>query len=183
VFASAKALVQEMPGMGDMKNGDLPAGAHDFDFLWGSWHIENRRLRSRLTGSDDWEEFAARGACRPILGGSGNVDDFVPLDGSHWSGFEGGAVRLFEPATERWSIYWFDNVVHRLLPPLQGAFENGVGEFYGEDDHEGQPVRVRFRWTSDAPDRARWEQAFSVDNGQTWETNWVMSFTRVGEAR
>ncbi len=22
------------------------------------------------------------------------------------------------------------------------------------------------------------EQAFSADNGQTWETNWVMDFTR-----
>jgi hypothetical protein len=23
-----------------------------------------------------------------------------------------------------------------------------------------------------------WEQAFSVDRGETWETNWTMSFTR-----
>jgi hypothetical protein len=24
----------------------------------------------------------------------------------------------------------------------------------------------------------RWEQAFSPDGGTTWETNWVMDFTR-----
>lgn len=26
--------------------------------------------------------------------------------------------------------------------------------------------------------RARWEQAFSVDGEATWETNWIMEFTR-----
>jgi hypothetical protein len=159
-----------------------PQAAHDFDFLWGSWHIANRRLRSRLAGSNDWEEFTARGACRPILGGSGNIDDFVPLDGSGWFGFEGGALRLFDPATARWSIYWFDNVVHRLLPPVHGSFEHGVGEFFGADEHNGQPVQVRFRWSGITPDSARWEQAFSGDGGETWEMNWVMDFTRVGEA-
>jgi hypothetical protein len=26
----------------------------------------------------------------------------------------------------------------------------------------------------------RWEQAFSGDGGETWETNWIMEFTRAG---
>jgi hypothetical protein len=26
----------------------------------------------------------------------------------------------------------------------------------------------------------RWEQAFSADGGKTWETNWIMQFTRDG---
>ena len=26
----------------------------------------------------------------------------------------------------------------------------------------------------------RWEQAFSDDGGETWETNWINDFTRVG---
>lgn len=154
-------------------------GVHGFDFLWGNWRIDNRRLRSRLTGSDDWEEFVAHGACRPILGGSGNVDDFVPFGESDWSGFEGGALRLFDPATALWSIYWFDNVGHRLLPPLRGTFQNGIGEFLGVDEHDGRLVQVRFRWASDGPNGARWEQAFSVDDCRTWETNWLMNFTRL----
>lgn len=162
-----------------MERQELHGRASDFDFLWGSWHIENKRLRSRLTGSTDWEGFAAQGTCRPILGGSGNVDDFVPMAGSDWMGYEGGAIRLFDPETERWSIYWFDNVVHRLLPPLHGSFVDGIGEFTGDDEHDGQPVAVRFRWSSGTPDTARWEQAFSVDDGQNWEVNWIMSFTRI----
>lgn len=160
-----------------------PKATHEFDFLWGNWHIRNRRLRSRLTGSDDWEEFGARGACRPILGGSGNVDDFVPLAGTDWVGFEGGSLRLCDPATGLWSIYWFDNVVHRLLPPVHGTFEDGIGEFLGFDEHNGQPVQVRFRWSGISPNSARWEQAFSGDDGNTWETNWVMDFTRIEETR
>jgi hypothetical protein len=38
-------------------------------------------------------------------------------------------------------------------------------------------VHVRFVWLRLGPNSARWEQAFSFD-GQTWETNWTMAFTR-----
>ena len=174
-------LTYAISGVGGKDTVSQPVGSHGFDFLWGTWHIQNRRLRSRLTGSDDWEEFAARGTCRPILGGRGNVDDFVPLDGSGWSGFEGGSLRLCDPATGLWSIYWFDNVVHRLLPPMHGSFHNDIGEFRGVDEHDGQPVQVKFRWSEITSNCPRWDQAFSVDHGETWETNWVMDFTRVEE--
>ena len=33
--------------------------------------------------------------------------------------------------------------------------------------------------TVTAPDAPRWEQASSVDGGKTWETNWIVNFTRV----
>jgi hypothetical protein len=32
---------------------------------------------------------------------------------------------------------------------------------------------VVYKWTQVGPDGARWEQAFSYDDGKTWETNWV----------
>jgi hypothetical protein len=47
----------------------------------------------------------------------------------------------------------------------------------GEDLLAGRPIRVRFDWTRGAT-TARWEQAFSPDGGETWETNWVAEFTR-----
>lgn len=53
-----------------------------------------------------------------------------------------------------------------------------MGIFFGDDVHEGRPVRVRFIWRS-ADGTAQWEQAFSPDGGTTWETNWVMDFTRI----
>jgi hypothetical protein len=43
---------------------------------------------------------------------------------------------------------------------------------------KGRTVKVQFMWTDFGDDRAQWEQAFSYDGGQTWDTNWVMSMTR-----
>ncbi len=53
-----------------------------------------------------------------------------------------------------------------------------VGLFFCEDDCNGRPIRVRFIWTPLTTTTCRWEQAFSVDGGATWETNWMMSFER-----
>jgi hypothetical protein len=38
---------------------------------------------------------------------------------------------------------------------------------------------VRFIWSGISETTAHWEQAFSIEGGQTWETNWVMDSTRV----
>ncbi len=40
-------------------------------------------------------------------------------------------------------------------------------------------MRVRFRRSAITPTRARWEQAFSVDAGATWEANWIRDFQRL----
>ena len=66
--------------------------------------------------------------------------------------------------------------VHPLLG--LGRFEDGVGTFYADDRLAGKPIRVRFLWTLPKPGQPRWEQAFSPDGGKSWETNWVMDFTR-----
>jgi hypothetical protein len=61
---------------------------------------------------------------------------------------------------------------------VQGRFENGVGTFMAQEMFEGRPIRVRFIWSDITPNGARWQQAFSEDDGKTWETNWVMEFER-----
>ncbi|TMH65838.1 MAG: hypothetical protein E6H48_13025 [Betaproteobacteria bacterium] len=63
------------------------------------------------------------------------------------------------------------------MKPDVGRFENGVGKFYVEDAFKGKPIRVRYLWTktSGIP---HWEQAFSPDAGTSWETNWIMDFTK-----
>ena len=66
---------------------------------------------------------------------------------------------------------------------MLGRFENAVGTFHANDTLKGRPIRVRFLWTMPAADRPRWEQAFSADDGATWETNWIMDFTRDDESR
>lgn len=152
-------------------------GTADFDFLVGSWNVVNERLKTRLSHSDDWERFDATTDCVSILNGLGNADSLY----TSWrEGFEGYSLRLFDQTTQKWSIYWAESNGARLFPPVVGQFVDGVGDFYGHDREAGRDVLVRFRWTHAGRDSARWEQAFSIDEGDTWETNWVMSFTRRG---
>lgn len=37
---------------------------------------------------------------------------------------------------------------------------------------------VRFRWHDTSTTEPHWDQAFSPDNGSTWEINWIMRFHR-----
>ncbi len=152
-------------------------GRHDFDFFHGQWSIRNERLKERLARCQEWEEFEARGGCRPLLGGLGNIDDFLTVDRG---GYQGMTLRLFQPATKEWSIYWASNRDGVLEPPVVGRFVDGVGRFFGRDQHAGTPVLVRFVWSRITATSALWEQAFSTDEGETWEENWRMHMTRVG---
>lgn len=159
-------------------------GIHDFDFLVGDWRVENRRLLKRLQDSNEWESFYATQKNCALPAGIGNYDDFIAEE---WRpGFVGMSLRLFNPQTDLWSIYWLDNKTAGLsesgvlLPPVVGRFENGIGVFECDDELDGLPIRVRYTWSDIKPDTARWEQAMSPDNGKTWEMNWRMLFERVG---
>jgi len=153
------------------------ASKHDFDFLFGSWNIRNRYLKARLRHSTGWVEFGARSQVEALLDGFGHLDRYYAVrDGSP---FEGITLRLFDPATGEWSIHWADTAHARtLLPPMVGRFTGGVGDFYGDEMVDGKKVICRFLWTRPTTASARWEQAFSEDGGKTWETNWIMTFSR-----
>ena len=152
---------------------------HDFDFILGQWRIHNRKLIDPLDPTcDEWIEFEAAGDARPLLHGLGNIDTFtadaLPPDDAPLQGL---ALRLFDPATRLWRIWWASTRnPGRLDPPLTGRFDDdGHGEFLCDDLLNGRPAKVRFDWQTTRP--TRWKQAFSFDNGTTWHTNWVMTFS------
>lgn len=152
----------------------MDGSARDFDFHNGSWTVHNRRLRERWVGSDEWEEFPSTAVGMPILDGTGHMDQIaMPTKGA-----AGLTLRLFDPERMEWSLYWASSRSGVLFPPVVGRFSGGRGEFYGDDSDEGRPVRVRYIWSGITPTFCRWEQAFSADGGHTWETNWIMEFTR-----
>jgi hypothetical protein len=112
------------------------------------------------------------------MGGFGNMDD-------NWLDDPNGAyramgVRAYDPKTKQWAIWWIDgrNPHGPTDPPVKGGFKDGVGTFVTEDMQVGKKVIVRFEWSKITPRTAVWEQAFSLDGGQTWEMNWHMDFTR-----
>lgn len=156
----------------------LPAEAHGFDFLLGKWNVRHQHLKKLLAGSSDWEEFPGTLEVQPILHGLGNIDENV-ID-TRKGQFLATTVRVFDPKSHQWSLYWIDGRVPGIDKPVVGRFSGRIGHFYSDDDYKGRPIKVRFIWRDLGPTRAAWEQAFSVDAGKTWETNWTMDFSRIG---
>lgn len=152
-------------------------GSHDFDFFFGSWRVHHRRLRERLTGCAEWVEFGGTVTTQPLLGGAGNVDDNVlDLPGG---AYRAATLRAYDAVKHCWSIWWLDGrQPGKLDVPVEGGFVDGTGTFYAEDTLNGRPIRVRFCWLRTSTTTPRWEQAFSPDAGQSWETNWTMDFFR-----
>ena len=149
----------------------------DFDFQIGSWLVKHRRLKERLTNCSDWEEFDGTCTMQPVLGGNGNVEDNLLHISS--GSYRAVALRSFDPSSQSWAIWWLDaRNPHALDVPVIGTFVSGVGSFYATDTLDGKPIRVRFHWLKTDTASPRWEQAMSVDGGETWETNWTMDFHR-----
>ena len=152
-------------------------GSRDFDFLFGSWTVHNRRLVERLRDSTEWEEFPSTCHARPILGGLGNMDEFTLQRTS--GPVLAITVRLYDPGSGEWSIYWAASPGRgRFDVPMVGRFDGDRGAFYSQEVYEQRHIFCRFLWTVQGPDACRWEQAYSGNGGGSWETNWTMEFTR-----
>jgi hypothetical protein len=151
---------------------------HDFDFFVGHWRVHHRRLKQWLANSKEWVDFQGTTETQLLMGGLGNLDDNVLEVPS--GTYRAVTLRSFDPTSRQWSIWWLDSRSPKgpLDPPVRGSFHDGVGTFYAENTLNGKSIRVRFVWSHITPTSCQWEQAYSPDAGVTWETNWVMQFTR-----
>jgi hypothetical protein len=150
---------------------------HDWDFLVGRWNVKHRRLKARLAGSTEWEEFNGTSTLWLTMGGAGTFDDNVLELPS--GTYRAVGIRAYDPKSRQWSIWWLDERHPTAIePPVMGGFKDGTGIFLGDDSLNGRPIKVRFRWSKITANSAHWDQAFSPDNGATWETNWDMDFMR-----
>jgi hypothetical protein len=181
--------MQRLSTMGRLGCGGLFAAAfalssaaaqdaqHDFDFEFGTWKTEVRRLAKPLSGAQEWITYRGTTIVRPLLGGRSNVAELA-IEGASGR-IDGISLRLYDPATQQWSLN-FANLRNGLLTaPVVGGFHDGRGEFHGRDELDGRPVRVRFVISDLTRDGARFEQAFSADEGKTWEVNWIATDTRI----
>jgi hypothetical protein len=159
---------------GDLVITASPASSpKDFDFLAGKWKMHNRHLNKRLENCKDWTEFDSSDENTKILGGNADMDTYstTQFPGHDGKLFEGLTLRLFNPKTRLWSLYWIASNTGVIDPPVVGSFDNGVGHFFGKDTFKGKPIIVVFRWDARNKDRPVWGQAFSADKGKTWEWN------------
>ena len=177
----------KIPSLNFDKDGNLiitassTSSTADFDFLVGKWKMYNRRLNKRLENCKDWTEFISWDDNHKILANTGNMDTYstTELPGNEGKSFEGITIRLFDPKTRLWSLYWVASNVGVLDPPVIGSFENNVGHFFCKDTLHGKKVIVVFRWDARDKNKPVWSQAFSADNGKTWEWNWFNVSERI----
>ncbi len=157
-----------------------PLGAaSDFDFLVGRWRVKHQKLTDRLVNSTDWRDFGGTFILQKTLGGQANIDD--NLIEQYNGTYRAVTIRVFDPKKRAWSIYWIDSRFppKTIASPIVGGFEGHRGLFFADERLEdGRALRVRFIWIFEQPDRARYEQALSLDAGQTWEPNWRMQLDR-----
>lgn len=191
----ALLLMLGYAGKAQLKNAELPvpplafdpkgelllspsptSSKSDFDFFVGNWKIHNRMLKKKPDNTTEWTEFESTQEMHVILRGIGNVDNFIAE--RNGKPFEGMTLRLFNPQTRLWSIYWADSNFGVLgLPPVVGSFENKVGHFFSKDNYDGKTFFTVYRWDARDASNPVWSQATSED-GKTWEWNWFMYMHR-----
>ena len=154
-------------------------GQHDFDFDFGTWKMHIRRLLHPLTGSDEWTEMEGTTVTNKIWDGRSNLAT-VEADGQSGH-LELLALRLYDPLAHQWSISFATSDSAVLSVPAVGTFTDGRGEFYDSELYHGRNILVRFSIWPVSANEVRSEQAFSADGGQTWETNWINTYTRLSE--
>jgi len=152
-------------------------GQHDFDPLIGAWKYHLKKLLHPLTGSNNWTEFDGTGVCYKIWDGRAELDT-IEVD-SPTGHIKGLTLRLYNPQTHQWRLYWANSQIGILDPPQIGEFKNGRGEFLAQDMLNGKSIFIRFVWTNMTTNTPHFEQSFSDDGGKTWEVNWITDQTRV----
>ncbi|HEY6254101.1 MAG TPA: hypothetical protein VI685_29455 [Candidatus Angelobacter sp.] len=156
---------------------DKRDGQHDFDFELGSWKIHLKRLLHPLTGSTAWVEFDGTSVTRRVWNGRSQLEEFE-TDGQTGR-VEGLTLRLYNPQSHQWSLYWANGKDGILGVPTIGEFKNGRGEFFDQEVFNGRTILVRFIWSATTTNSPHFEQSFSDDGGKTWEVNWITDQTRV----
>ena len=151
-------------------------GRHDFDPLLGSWKFTLRRRTNPLTGSANWVQSAGTGTCYRLWDGSAQLDT-VLLHGAGGP-IEGLTLRLFDPQSRQWRLYWANSKDGVVVAPQIGRFSNGHGEFYAADVLNESSILVKYDWTRLESTAPHFEQSFSADGGKTWEVNWITEQTR-----
>ena len=129
-----------------------------------------------LTGSTTWVEYNGTDVVRKIWEGANS--GVVEADGpsGHLEIF---TLRLYNPQAHQWSISFTNPSTGTMSIPSVGEFKDGRGEFYDQETFNGRTILLRFNVSDITSTSCRFEQAFSDNGGRTWETNFIVTETRV----
>jgi hypothetical protein len=115
------------------------SSASDFDFLVGRWKMHNRHLNKRLENCKEWTQFDSLSDNSKILADTADMDTYstTQFPGQEGKLFQGLTLRLFDPKTRLWSLYWIASNTGTIDPPQVGSFER---HFQRETDHRCLPL-------------------------------------------
>jgi hypothetical protein len=176
--------ISDMTRIGDAEDAtssgagtaDEQPGQRDFEPLLGRWSFHLKVRLNPLTGSTQWVDYTGLGECKPLWQGRAQLD-LINLEGPT-KHIEGLTLRLFNPKTHEWRLYWANSRDGLVVVPQIGQFKAGHGEFYAPDVLDDKSILVKFDWSamSKSP---HFEQSFSNDGGKIWEVNWISDQIRV----
>jgi hypothetical protein len=182
--------VPDEPGRAVAAHADPPAetqtgvaerdGQQDFDFVFGTWTYHLKRLLHPLSGSTTWVELSGTLIGHRIWDGRANLAE-THADGPSGQ-LRGLTLRTYNPQTHQWYLYWANSRDGIIAVPQIGQFKDGTGEFLAQDTFNGKAILVRYLWTATHSPSPHFEQSYSDDGGKTWEPNWIVDQTRIGES-
>jgi hypothetical protein len=124
-------------------------------------------------------EFDGTVVCKKVWDGRGEIEEFKVDNPEKEIHILGLALRLYNPASHQWSIYWANAAKGSIGgPPVVGEFKDGHGEFYDQEEFNGRVIFTRYAWSGITTSTPHFEQAYSDDGGKTWETNWITDQTK-----
>ncbi len=153
----------------------LHDGRSDFNFLLGHWHTQYR-LRKPLVHDTVWRSCTGAAVVTPFWDKEANLEvGTLNCPSRHTDSM---TLRAYSRSTHQWSLWWGTKKLGVSPPQQVGHFNaSGVGQFFANDTWNGKPIIVRYQWSM-KKGLPHFEQAFSVDGGATWETNWICDYTR-----
>jgi hypothetical protein len=86
-----------------------------------------------LTDSTTWVAFDGMQISKSVWDGRASLDEFTVDSPATITKIEGVTLRLYNPQTQEWRIYWANAKRGIVDPPVIGRFTNGRGEFYGQE--------------------------------------------------
>ena len=107
---------------------------------------------------------------RKVWDGRAQLEQFETdgVKGNSGGHIERLTLRLYNPESRQWSLYWGTSKSGALsLPATVGEFKDGRGEFYDQEPFNGRMIFVRFLWSGITANSAHFEQSFSDDGGKT----------------
>jgi hypothetical protein len=158
-------------------------GERDFDFEIGAWHTHlkvSSRIAHPFSGSNTWNEYQGTSIVKQLWNGRANMVE-LEVDGPAGH-LEALSLRLYNPQSHQWSLNVANSKSGVMGVPTVGEFKNGRGEFYDQETIGGRVMLVRNIWSNITATSCHFEQAFSDDGGQTWETNWIATDIRKTDA-